>query len=225
MEESRRGVQWRDLAPLITPLAIALAAGWIQYSIGSSTVRAQYVKMATDILGVRQPKGSLSTEDAKLRFWALDILKTYAPVSVPEEVDQRLRSGDPLVPSGSSIVDPNLSISSSERMVVSSFINDWCLAWKGTNAFHSCVADSEAKCNRIRVADQQFVKEELICLQHASVVYCFAARSVASASGPAHASRSCFTDAESCEKHRIEFAKGIVREIASHCEPLKIETR
>lgn len=78
----------RILSWIAIPLVIALVGWWVQVAITRQSISKDYVALAIDML--EKPRGNV---DPGLRGWAVDLLDANAPVRLPRDVADRLKSG------------------------------------------------------------------------------------------------------------------------------------
>ena len=100
--------RWQAGATILSLLAVPVLlglGGWlVQRQTATEATRREYVQLALDIL--RDTERGHSTDQLALRSWAIDIVKTYTPVDMPEETLDALKRGALAAP----IAPPNLTV-------------------------------------------------------------------------------------------------------------------
>jgi hypothetical protein len=90
MRKARRLESIKDVAQIVSLLAVPLVVAWIgsrvQQSLSESSVRKEYVQMALSILRDEPAK-----QDSSLREWAISVFVSNSPVDVPDSMKKQLR--------------------------------------------------------------------------------------------------------------------------------------
>lgn len=82
---------WETIKDLLLPAVIGVAGWWIQRAIARQQVQRDYVELSTRIL-------ASEGKDQDLRRWAVDLLKEFSPVAIPETAATRLVAGQVSLP-------------------------------------------------------------------------------------------------------------------------------
>lgn len=106
MSEKSKSVDWlqlwRDFAPVISLALVPVLVGWMQSRSASEAVREQYVALAIGIIS----KSIQEQPDVDLRKWAVEIVKTSAPVQLSDALANKLSGGAVTLSSASGTLTP-----------------------------------------------------------------------------------------------------------------------